>query len=70
MRASEVMTKHVITVAPDATVQAVAALLSENGISGVPVVDGTNRVIGMVSEGDLIHRQEIARASEKGSSRN
>ena len=59
MRASDVMTKHVITVNRNATVQAVAALLFENGISGVPVVDEANRVIGMVSEGDLIHRQEI-----------
>jgi CBS domain-containing protein len=59
MRAADVMTKHVITVAPNVTVQAVAALLSERGISGVPVVDEVNRVIGMVSEGDLIHRQEL-----------
>jgi len=59
MRAADVMTKQVITVDANATVQAVAALLSERGISGVPVVEEGNRVIGMVSEGDLIHRQEI-----------
>ena len=59
MRAADVMTKPVITVDANSTVLALAALLSERGISGVPVVDQANRVIGMVSEGDLIHRQEI-----------
>jgi len=68
MRAADVMTAHVITVDGNATVQAVAALLSERGISGVPVVEEGNRVIGMVSEGDLIHRQEIGtEASSKES---
>jgi CBS domain-containing protein len=37
-----------------------AALLSERGISGVPVVDADNRVVGIVSEGDLLHRVETA----------
>jgi CBS domain-containing protein len=69
MRASDVMTKHVITVNRNATVQAVAALLSENDISGVPVVDEANRVIGMVSEGDLIHRQEIGTERRRKRSR-
>ena len=39
MRAMDVMTTEVITVDPDVSVQAVAKLLSERGISGVPVVD-------------------------------
>jgi CBS domain-containing protein len=58
MRAMDVMTTEVITVDTSATVQAVAALLSERGISGVPVVDADNRVVGIVSEGDLLHRAE------------
>ena len=69
MRAADVMTQHVITVDGNATVQAVAALLSERGISGVPVVDEVNRVIGMVSEGDLIHRQEIGTERRRKRSR-
>jgi CBS domain-containing protein len=36
----------------------VATLLSERGISGVPVVDAQDRVVGIVSEGDLLHRVE------------
>jgi CBS domain-containing protein len=59
MRAGDVMTAQVLTVKPDASVREVAALLSERGISGVPVVDGTGRVVGIVSEGDLLHRTEI-----------
>jgi CBS domain-containing protein len=58
MRAMDVMTSEVITVEPTTSVQAVAALLSERGISGAPVVDANRRVIGIVSEGDLLHRAE------------
>lgn len=58
MRAMDVMTTNVITVGPDTIVQALATLLSERGISGVPVVDNTGKLIGVVSEGDLLHRAE------------
>ena len=58
MRAMDVMTTNVITVGLDTTVQALATLLSERGISGVPVVDNTGKLIGIVSEGDLLHRAE------------
>ena len=59
MRASDVMTKQVLTVKPHVSVREVAALLSEHGISGVPVVEDSGRVVGIVSEGDLLHRTEI-----------
>lgn len=58
MRAIDVMTANVITADPDMSVQAVAQLLSERGISGVPVVDAADRLVGIVSEGDLLHRVE------------
>jgi len=58
MRAMDVMTSEVLTVDENASVPAVAKLLAERGISAVPVVDKENRVIGMVSEGDLLHRAE------------
>lgn len=61
MRAMDVMTTDVITVAPDMTVQEVASLLAERGISGAPVVDG-GRLVGIISEGDLLHRAEIGTA--------
>jgi CBS domain-containing protein len=58
MRAIDVMTSEVISVDENASVATVAKLLAGRGISGVPVVDSANRVIGMVSEGDLLHRAE------------
>ena len=62
MRAMDVMTTDVIAVDPDTTVQALATLLAERGISGAPVVDSSGRLIGIVSEGDLLHRTEIGTA--------
>jgi len=57
MRAMDVMTTAVVTVNPDSTVQDLAKLISERGISGVPVVEN-GRLVGIVSEGDLLHRAE------------
>lgn len=51
----DVMTNEVISVGPDTSVLALAALLSERA---VPVVDADKRVVGIVSEGDLPHRVE------------
>jgi CBS domain-containing protein len=57
MRAMDVMTTAVVTVGPDTAVQDLAKLLSDSGISGVPVVDN-GRLLGIVSEGDLMRRAE------------
>ena len=62
MHAIDVMTSEVISVDENATVPAVARLLAERGISAVPVVDKDDQVIGMVSEGDLLHRAETGTA--------
>ena len=58
MQAADVMTVDVVTVDPETPVQQVASLLSERGISGVPVVDENRRLVGMISEGDLLRRVE------------
>jgi CBS domain-containing protein len=58
MRAADVMTSQVISVGADASVHDVAQLMAEHGISAVPVIDRDKRVVGMVSEGDLLHRAE------------
>jgi|SRR5215469_4615620 len=58
MRAVDVMTTNVITVEPDTPVQEIAKMLSEKSISGVPVVGTDGRLVGIVSEGDLLHRVE------------
>ncbi|MFM0080649.1 CBS domain-containing protein [Paraburkholderia sediminicola] len=59
MRAIDVMTSSVLVATPEMSVQAAAKLLAENHISGMPVVDTAGQVIGMISEGDLLHRTEI-----------
>ena len=59
MHAKDVMTPNVTTVDPDTTVQDLAKLLSARGISGAPVVDAAGRMVGIVSEGDLLHRAEL-----------
>jgi CBS domain-containing protein len=51
------MTPRPITVQPDTSVVEVARILLERGISAVPVVDG-ERIVGIVSEGDLMRRAE------------
>jgi CBS domain-containing protein len=58
MRAMDLMTTNVITVDENASIQSAAKLMVEHGISAVPVVNRDKRVIGMVSEGDLLHRAE------------
>jgi CBS domain-containing protein len=64
MKASDIMVTDVITVQPDSTVEDVAALLLKHRISGVPVVDG-GRMVGIVSEGDLLRRAEAGTEHER-----
>ena len=58
MEAKDIMTTRVITVEPDATVQDIAKRLMANSISAVPVVERNGRLIGIISEGDLMRRAE------------
>lgn len=55
--ASDLMTGRVITTPADASVQAVARLMLENGIGAAPVLDAAGAPIGMVSDGDLLGRR-------------
>lgn len=59
MRASDVMTSNVVSAKPDMTVKEVARMLVDRGISGAPVIDAAGHVVGMISEGDLLHREEL-----------
>ncbi len=56
MQIKDVMTTRVITVSTDDSVEKCAKLLQENDISGLPVVDEAGKVVGMITEGDLIRR--------------
>jgi CBS domain-containing protein len=68
MRAQDVMTTHVITVTPETTVLDAAKQFVENRISGAPVVADDGRVVGVLSEGDLLRRIEIGTHGEHRSS--
>ncbi|MBW1916456.1 MAG: CBS domain-containing protein [Deltaproteobacteria bacterium] len=56
LQARDIMTRQVITIAPQASVLELARLLADSRISGVPVVDAEGRVIGVATQSDLIDR--------------
>ena len=58
MQAKDVMTTEVVTVSPATTVQEIARTMVERRISAVPVVDDSGKLVGIVSEGDLMRRAE------------
>jgi CBS domain-containing protein len=58
MKAQDVMVSPVITVKPSSSVKEVAQIFIDRSISAVPVVDDKNKLVGIVSEGDLLHRSE------------
>jgi CBS domain-containing protein len=55
----DVMTREVVRVRAETPYRAIVDLLVERRISAVPVVDEANRVVGVVSEADLLHRVEF-----------
>ncbi len=65
MRAAQVMTPDVLSISADASVFDAAEVLVAAGVSALPVVDGTGRVVGIVSEADLLRRAEIGTAPHK-----
>lgn len=58
LKAKDFMTKNVITVKPEATVEELARLLIKYKISGVPVVNDENHLVGIVTENDLISQNK------------
>ena len=59
MRAHQIMSRPVITVTPDTTIVEAANTMLQKHISGLPVVDATGKLVGMLSEGDFVRRSEI-----------
>ncbi|MFI5911885.1 CBS domain-containing protein [Dactylosporangium sp. NPDC051541] len=55
----DVMTTSVVTVSPDLGYKQIADLLVDMGVSAVPVVGDDRKVIGVVSEADLLHKVEF-----------
>jgi CBS domain-containing protein len=58
MKASDVMTRRVVSVGPETSVGAAVQLMLQNNISGLPVVDSDGGVVGIVTEGDFLRRPE------------
>src|SRR5262249_40626522 len=58
MKISELMHRDVVSVSPETTLKEVAALLVANRISGVPVCLSDGRVVGVVSEADIIVKEQ------------
>ena len=65
MRADMLMSRDVVTVAADASVYDASMILLNAGISAAPVVDAGGKMIGIVSEADLMHRPEIGTVPKK-----
>lgn len=57
MKAKDVMTRKVVAIGPDATVEEAARLMLANRVSGIPVVDAEGSLCGVVSEGDFLRRR-------------
>ncbi len=66
MRAHQIMTRSVITIAPDATILEAAKTMLQHHVSGLPVVDAAGKLVGIVSEGDFIRRSEINTQRKRG----
>lgn len=66
MNVRELMTAEVLTVSPETSLKDVAAILAEHGISGLPVCDAEGRVLGVVSEGDILFKEQGTRERHGG----
>lgn len=59
MQAKDIMTSNVVSISPEAGVRHAIAVMMQNNISGLPVVDDEGRICGILTEGDLLLRREI-----------
>jgi CBS domain-containing protein len=66
MRAHQIMTRSVVTVAPESSILDAANLMLQRHVSGLPVVDAAGKLVGIVSEGDFIRRSEIGTQRKRG----
>jgi CBS domain-containing protein len=66
MRVSELMTEQVLTIGPEAPIKDVAKILVEHGISGLPVCNIEGRVLGVISEGDILYKEHDPREGRIG----
>ncbi len=60
MKVSDVMTRRIVSVGPETSVEEAADLMLKNRISGLPVLDARGRLVGIITEGDFLRRAETA----------
>lgn len=65
MKAADIMTKGLVSVDPDLPVKEIAALMLARNVSAVPVLDRSGDLVGIVSEGDLMRRSELATEKQR-----
>jgi CBS domain-containing protein len=65
MRAADIMTREVISVTPEESIDTAIDLMLSKHISGLPVVDDNRRLVGILTEGDLLRRPEIGTQRER-----
>ena len=58
MKAADLMTREIVTVRPETPLADAIRLMLEHRVSGLPVVDGDGQLVGLLTEGDLLHRAE------------
>jgi CBS domain-containing protein len=58
MKVADVMTREVVSIAPDASVMEAVRLMLQHKISGLPVIDASGNLQGVVTEGDFLRRAE------------
>src|SRR6476660_449933 len=66
MRAHQIMTRTVVTVAPETTIRDAADIMLRRHVSGLPVMDAAGKLVGIVSEGDFLRRSEIGTQRKRG----
>lgn len=66
MRAHQIMSRHVITIGPEASVADAINTMLAHHVAGLPVVDKDGRLVGILSEGDFIRRAEIGTERKRG----
>jgi CBS domain-containing protein len=63
---SQIMTTDLVVARPSMPAREAAVRMAERGVSGLPVVDGLGRVVGVISEGDVLPEQRAAHPEDRG----
>ena len=58
MKASDVMSRNIVSIGRDAAIAEAIRLMLDNQISGLPVIDTAGKLVGILTEGDLLRRSE------------